>query len=648
MKAAVLVALNLFLIGLFIFILRKRDLLTYYKSGRLWLTFLGIGIIALMDEFTSIFYVPAESYRFIGSNAIVFIALTSLLIRFLSTRFVEIAEILEHHGLIGGGVYSFSYLVLGPVTSFVAVSSIMVDYILTACISAVSAVLNASSFFPFISGSPLLIMSLVLSAIWLIAGLNILGIRENVRFTFVIFIFAALVVLNLIVSGLIDLDHASIEQIRESGRRTMASLQGGSWNESYESFIKNIAFCILAYSGIESVIQTAGFVESWRTIKKAYLFLALTVGIVTPLVAALALSASIDFSQHEGDLITYYSTLLNGVGFGVTVAVLASFTLLMAVNTAFVASSELIERVAHRYGFNWITATNRRNSLYRIHIMDAILFSAIVLITSGSQQILADMYAIGLVASFCINMGSLIIYRYFMGTKEVIPYSTSRMGTLLLFVILASCFGFLAWDKPHGTALWGILTCVVLVCGIVVAKKRWPEKTQVGQAENEMDMILYLAESSYRELHIFFSRPRESCALPPGENEAYVSFFSPRQGIPSKAGANHFRFPIGKAGLYQRLVAFLKVVEYELSSKSIAVHFGWPMSSWSDRLAIGVMVFNLMRLPRIFPNLNFDIRYHPHSAIGQRITRSGFQNDPRSTAILPVAKTTTQKERGEK
>jgi hypothetical protein len=270
--------------------------------------------------------------------------------------------------------------------------------------------------------------------------------------------------------------------------------------------------------------------------------------------------------------------------------------------------------VAHRYGFHWIIATNRRNSLHRIHIMDAILFSAIVLVTSGSQQVLADMYAIGLVASFCINMGSLIIYRYFMGTKEVISYSTSRIGTLFLFVILTSCFGFLAWDKPHGTALWGILTCVVLASGIVVAKKRWPERAQVGQAENEMDMILHLANSSGRQLHIYFSRPRESSAVPPEENEAYVSFFSPRQGIPAKAGVNHFRFPIGKAGLYQRMVAFLKVVEYELSDRSITVHFGWPMSSWSDRLAIGVMVFNLMRLPKIFPNFNFDISYAPRLA----------------------------------
>ena len=206
MKVVVLVALNLVLVGLFVFILKKRELLTYYRSGRLWLTWLAIGIITLMDEFTSIFYAPAEAHRFIGASAIVFIAVTSILIRFMSTRFVEIAEILEHHGLIGGGVYSFSYLVLGPIMSFVAVSSIMVDYILTACISAVSAVLNASSFFPEISGSPHLVIALILGIIWLIAGLNILGIRENARFTFAIFIFAAFVILNLIASGLVELD----------------------------------------------------------------------------------------------------------------------------------------------------------------------------------------------------------------------------------------------------------------------------------------------------------------------------------------------------------------------------------------------------------------------------------------------------------
>jgi len=45
--------------------------------------------------------------------------------RVLSTRMVEIAQILELHDIRGGGVYSFSYFVLGPVASFVAVASIM-------------------------------------------------------------------------------------------------------------------------------------------------------------------------------------------------------------------------------------------------------------------------------------------------------------------------------------------------------------------------------------------------------------------------------------------------------------------------------------------------------------------------------------------
>ena len=172
MKPTALLILNLSLVGLFIFLLRKPGLLSYYFKGRWWLTWLSIAVITLMDELTSVFYAPAEAYRFIGLSAIFFIAFTSLFIRFLSTRLVEIAEILEHHGLIGGGVYSFSYLVLGPMVSFVAVASIMVDYILTACISAVSAVLNASSFFP-LSHSAL--MTVVLVIIWAVAGTQHLG-----------------------------------------------------------------------------------------------------------------------------------------------------------------------------------------------------------------------------------------------------------------------------------------------------------------------------------------------------------------------------------------------------------------------------------------------------------------------------------------
>jgi amino acid transporter len=617
MKTGVLFIINLVLVGLFVVLLRKKGLLTYFRGGKVWLTWLAIAIITLMDELTSVFYAPAEAFRFIGPSAIVFIAFTAFFIHYMTTRLVEIAEILENHSIHGGGVYSFSYLVLGPMVSFVAVASIMVDYVLTACISAVSAVENATSFFLMSHTSK---MTIVLLIIWAIAGLNILGIRENARFTFSIFIFAAFIFFNLIASGILAFDSDSLIRLKTGYNHAATRLQTGSLFRSYGAFIASIASCILAYSGVESVLQTAGLVRTWREIGKAYIFLALTVGLVTPIVATLALSAPIDFSLHEGDLITHYATLLNGIPFGIAVAGLASLALIMAINTAFVASSELMERVAERYSFHWVIATNRRQSLYRIHLLNATFFSVIIFITQGSQMILADMYALGLIASFCINMFSLLVYRYFMGTKEVAQFHTSRSITLLIWIIFMSCFFFLASMKPHGTMMWATVTGFVLIAGILVAKKRSPEIKEIGQIDSEISMILYLARSSSSEIHIFFRRPREETLNNggPKENEVYVTFFSPRKGIPPKLALNDFRFPFQKQGLYHHFVSLLSLIEYEMPEQKITVHFGWPLSSWVDRLSIGVMVFNLMRLPKRFPQFKFTIDYD-----GGPVTRTG-------------------------
>ena len=270
MKTNVLLILNLFIVILFILVIRKKRLLTYFRGGKVWLTWLAIAIITLMDELTSVFYAPAEAFRFIGPSAIVFIAFTSLFIHYMTTRLVEIAEILEHHKIFGGGVYSFSYLVLGPSVSFVAVASIMVDYTLTACISAVSAVLNATSFFqlPHFTN-----MFLVLMIIWAVAGLNILGIRENARFTFMIFMFAAFVFFNLIASGIISFDGDSLIRLKEGYHHAAGRMQTGSIFKNYGVFIASIASCILAYSGVESVLQTAGLVRTWKEIGRHIFFL---------------------------------------------------------------------------------------------------------------------------------------------------------------------------------------------------------------------------------------------------------------------------------------------------------------------------------------------------------------------------------------
>jgi amino acid transporter len=605
MKLFVLVALNLVVVGVFVVLFRKKNLLSYFSGGRWWLTWLSIAVITLMDELTSIFYAPSEAHRFIGSYAIAFIAVTSLFMRFLSSRMVEIAEILEHHHIRGGGVYSFSYFVLGPTLSFIAVSSIIVDYVLTACISTVSAVENGLTFISLTQADKLFIQFAI---VWGIAGLNILGIKENARFTFGIFFVVALVLLSLLGSALYEASPQSWGIIGNSFRFSGTHAADLGFFKGFGFIIISISGCILAYSGIESVVQTAGLVKTWKDIGKAYIFLALTTGLFTPLISALVLGSGIDPAQHETDLITQFAVHLNGIPFGVLVGVIASVALIMAVNTAYVASSELMERVAHRYNFHWIIKTNKRQSLYRIHILSAIFFSTIIVLTNGSQKILAEMYALGLVASFTINMGSLLYYRFFTGTKEIRDWNTSRTGTLIIFILLISCFVYLGATKPYGLALWLTVTAVFLFVGFRVARKRAPEKVVIEQTDTPLQMVFALAESPGEKLDIFFKRPAEAVSAP-DPNVAYVSFYHPRAGIPQRLAANHYRFANSNQGLFESITELLYVVKYELPHKQVTVHFGWPQSSWIDRLAIGVMVFSIMKLPKMFPEFTFIIEY---------------------------------------
>jgi amino acid transporter len=599
----VLVLLNVGLAVLFGMLVMRPNLLGFARGGKWYLTWFAVGLITLMDELTSVFYAPAEAHRFIGHKAIFFIAATSLLMRVLSSRMVEIARILEQHDIRGGGVYSFSYLVLGPVASFVAVASIMVSYILTACISSVSAVINGTAFLPLSSAGE---RGLILAVIWGVAGLNILGIRENARVTFGIFIVAAVVILNLIVLGILHIDPQSPHVIVSSANDVYVSVTEGGFGHAVAVITIGVASCVLAYSGIESVIQTAGLVQSWRDISKAYWFLALTVGIVTPAISALALSAPIDFKAHEGDLITHWATVVGNVPFGFVVGLVGSVILVMAVNTAYVASSELLERVSHRYHFDWLVATNRRASLYRIHILNALMYTGIILLTRGRQSILAEMYAVSLLASFCINIGCLLIYRYLRGTKEIRDYYTSRSGTLILEFILVACFFYLAVHRPYGTGLWASVVTVLLAAAIPLSRRYGPEAREMRRSDYPLEMVLALGEVD-GPLHVYFRRPGEIDVGDRRTGTAFVMFFSPKAPIPPKISQDHYRFPMQPGGVYRSITALLALLEEELEGRDVTVHFGWPTSSWIDRMAMGVFVANLMRLPKLFPKLHFAI-----------------------------------------
>ncbi len=606
MKFSAFFLVNLILVATFIWLGRKKGFLSFFQNGKWWLTWLAVGIITLMDEMTSVFYASYEAYRFIGLKAIFYISLTSIFIRFISSRMVEIAEILENNKIRGGGVYSFSYLVFGSVVSFIAISSILVDYILTATLSTVSAIENGTSFLMMGEGVKFLLKYAVVIGIMF---LNIMGIKENAKFTYFIFVFAAFVLLNLIVGGAFGIDATVAGNLGSSWGGFVGDFTRHGFIGGYSNLIVGIGSCILAYSGIESVLQTASLTPDWKSIKKAYWFLALTVGIVTPIIALMALSSNINLAAHESDLIPAFASAVNGPWFGIAVSILASFTLIMAVNTAMVASAELMEKFAEQYNFTWIMKINKRNSLYRLHIINASFYCLILFITSGSQAILAEMYAVGLVASFCINIGALLFYRYRRGTSDHSQH-TSRLGTLILFIILISTFGYIMYHRPYGTLLWFTISVIVLIAGIAISKRRSPEKLKRRMSDSPMELVFRIQELETDTVHILFKRPNEEAIMKHYENDFYVSFYSLRSDLPEKLFKNQFLLGIQpRQNLNSMITSLLNLLTYEVPDKEVHIHFGWPLSSWWDRISIGVEVYKIMKLPRVFSNFNFHIEY---------------------------------------
>ncbi len=151
---------------------------------------------------------------------------------------------------------------------------------------------------------------------------------------------------------------------------------------------------------------------------------------------------------------------------------------------------------------------------------------------------------------------------------------------------------------------------MILGVGIPLSRRYGPELRERRRSDHPMEMILALAEGD-APYHLYLRRPGELDTGDRRGGAVFVTFFSPRQAIPDKVAPHHFRFPLQASGVYRSIVALLALVQEEFRGQEVHVHLGWPLSAWLDRMATGVFVANLIRLPKLFPGLHFEIEHHP-------------------------------------
>ena len=187
------------------------------------------------------------------------------------------------------------------------------------------------------------------------------------------------------------------------------------------------------------------------------------------------------------------------------------------------------------------------------------------------------MYALGLVASFTINMGSLLIYRYFTGTKEIRAFNTSRVrdaGPLHHPAELPSSTSAMSKAVRHRTLAGG---------HGVLPDRRVPRREEACPGDRPGRADRQSAADGVRPGR--GPRGRSSTSTSSGRWKGstcpirtWPSSPSTPRGRESRTrlAPNHYRFAQSGQSLFDSITELLYVLKYELPHKQITIHIGWP------------------------------------------------------------------------
>jgi len=410
--------------------------------------------VVFADIGTSIYYVPGILYAPFGSRSALFVLMTLFVFVLLCIKYAEVTWRYPE----GGGVVNVSSQALHPFAGLLGGLFILVDYYLTAAISAVSGALYLAVVIP--SLTPWALHATVAALICL-GILNLLGIRESARTTAIFVCLAAAGQLAVVIATAIYLGPAgvlhSFRAITHGPPLTPLLL------------ITGYGAAFLAFSGLESIAQLAPAMREPRRIVayRAMGAVVLTMAITSPLLtlwSTTLLNANADPNQF----ISLLGAHVAGRLLGAYVAVSGALLLVFASNTAIIGAYHVFIALA-RMGFlpRALEQRNRWRVTPHWAILAAVALPVVIVIASrGSVVLLGDLYAFGLLGTFVLTCIGLDVVRW----RERIRW-TRRSIAIFAVGIITTVLVIAAWsvnlvEKPLATEFGGGLTVIGLIAGL--------------------------------------------------------------------------------------------------------------------------------------------------------------------------------------
>ena len=411
--------------------------------------------VVFADIGTSVYYVPGILYGPFRSRAALFVLMTLFVFVLLCVKYAEVTWRYPE----GGGVVNVSSQALHPFAGLLGGLMILVDYFLTAALSALSGVLYLAVLLPFLNG---VVLQATVGALIALCILNLLGIKESARATAIVACFAGGGQLLVVLATALFLGPAgavhSFSAITHGTPLTPILLLTG------------YGAAFLAFSGLESVAQLA---PAMRQPRKKVAFRAMTAVVLTMAITSPLLTlwstTLLDPHADPNQFISLLGARVAGHLVGDYVAVSGSLLLVFASNTAIIGAYHVFIALA-RMGF-LPRALERRNK-WRVtphwSILVAVAMPVVITIAAKAQvPLLGDLYAFGLLGTFVLTCVSLDVVRW----RER-PTWTAGATAIFVIGVVTTILVVVAWlvnliYKPHATEFGGGLTVVGLVIGLV-------------------------------------------------------------------------------------------------------------------------------------------------------------------------------------
>jgi amino acid transporter len=420
--------------------------------------------IVFADIGTSIYYVPgilsASGYN---KRAAIFVVMTLFVFILLALKYAEVTW----RNPEGGGVVTISSRALHPLAGLVGGLFIIVDYYLTAAISAFSGVAYLAVVLPAVGIGNAVPGTLV--ALAFLAALNIYGIRESATVSFVAATAAAAAQLAVV---LVVAAHLGATGILHS----FLEVTQGPPPVTPLTILTGFGAAFLAFSGLESVAQIAPAMRSPRrvTAYRTMALVILTMTITSPLLTLwqTTLVPNPNSPDHVNQLLSLLAGQFSGQALAAVVAITGAVLLIFASNTAIIGGYHVFLALT-RMGFlpRIVETRNTWRRTPHIAILAAMGPPVILVYIAGQSQIasvfLGDLYAFGLLGAFILTNVSLDVVRW----RELKVDRALRRRLWFAVGVLTTTLTVIGWSvnlvaKPYATAFGGGLTLMGLAVGL--------------------------------------------------------------------------------------------------------------------------------------------------------------------------------------